>query len=256
MTRIVIIEDEKLTANDLRQTIIDIDANYQVVAMLKSVSEATNFFNNNTNYDLIFSDIQLSDGTCFDIFKNSKISKPVIFCTAYDEYALKAFKTNGIEYLLKPFNSPSVEMALKKYHSLRDNFLNSQQDFINSFESNNQELETASPTSSILANKADKIIPININDIAVIYLDQRHVLALTFNNQQYALSQRLATIIKLCGTQFFRANRQFLVNRKAIKNVSRELNRKLIINLNIEFKQQITVGKLKKSTFINWMANV
>lgn len=257
MIRIVIIEDEKLTADDLRNTIVEVDSGNVVVAMLRSVDEATAYFNNgNADYDLIFSDIQLSDGLCFDIFRNSVVSRPVIFCTAYDEYALKAFRANGIEYLLKPFSRASVQMALNKYHSLLNGFVNVGYSYDALVGSNGYEPDSEPKLASILVHKADKIIPIGVHSIAVVFLDQRRVFALTFDGVQYMLSQSLATVIELCGTDFFRANRQFLVNRKAIKNVSRRLNRKLVVNLNVSFEPLITVGKLKIKPFMNWMSGV
>src|ERR1035437_8400111 len=105
MLKIVIIEDEKLTALDLADTLKKVDSEIEVVAILASVKQALSYFKSDNNFDLVFSDIQLPDGLSFDIFENVQITVPVIFCTAYDQYALKAFDANGIDYLLKPFNT-------------------------------------------------------------------------------------------------------------------------------------------------------
>src|SRR5699024_12838979 len=102
---IVIIEDEPLTAEDLADTISKVDDRSQVVACLESVKDSIDYFNNNDSPDLIFSDIQLSDGLCFELFQKMDITVPVIFCTAYNEYAIQAFKANGIDCIFKPCNS-------------------------------------------------------------------------------------------------------------------------------------------------------
>src|SRR5699024_10360424 len=112
----VIIEDEPLTAEDLAETIGEVDETSQIVASLESVKGSIDYFQNHTSPDLIFCDIQLSDGLCFQLFKKTDITVPVIFCTAYDEYAIKAFKANGIDYIVNPFTPESVSKALDRYH--------------------------------------------------------------------------------------------------------------------------------------------
>ena len=120
--KITIIEDEKLTAADLAETISEILPEAEIMALLHSVHSAITWFREHEQPDLIFSDVQLGDGLCFEIFKAVSITTPVIFCTAYDEYALKAFDTNGIDYILKPFDKSSVEAAINKYHNLKNTF--------------------------------------------------------------------------------------------------------------------------------------
>ncbi|MBU1718695.1 MAG: response regulator, partial [Bacteroidetes bacterium] len=120
--KIVIIEDEKPAAGDLAETIISLAPDAQIVAVLHSVKEAISWFQKNEQPDLIFSDIQLGDGLSFEIFKTISINSPVVFCTAYDEYALQAFHANGIEYILKPYDKSTVEAALNKYNNLKIKF--------------------------------------------------------------------------------------------------------------------------------------
>ena len=110
--KVVIIEDEPLTAEDLSSALLEVDSSIQVVAMLESVLESVSYFTENEVPDLIFSDIQLSDGLSFEVFKKVKIDAPVIFCTAFDEYAIQAFKANGIDYIMKPFSRQTVADAL------------------------------------------------------------------------------------------------------------------------------------------------
>lgn len=116
--RIVIIEDEAMNVEDLRLTLSEISYPVEVVAELSSVKEAALYFIQNRDYDLIFSDIHLGDGLSFDIFKEIDIAKPIIFCTAYDKYALEAFNNNGIAYVLKPYNKATIERAVSKFVNL------------------------------------------------------------------------------------------------------------------------------------------
>ena len=114
--KIVIIEDEKLTADDLADTILKVSPGVQIVARLSSVKDAIIWFRKNKQPDLIFSDIQLGDGLCFEIFRKQSVTTPVIFCTAFDEYALAAFKANGIDYILKPYDEQTIASALTRYN--------------------------------------------------------------------------------------------------------------------------------------------
>ena len=121
--KIVIIEDEQHTADDLAETILKVEAKAQIMASLRSVKEAVSYFQTNEKPDLIFCDIQLGDGLSFEIFNKFPLNSPVVFCTAYDEYALKAFKANGIDYILKPFTKKTIRESLKKYRDLSDSFV-------------------------------------------------------------------------------------------------------------------------------------
>lgn len=253
MLKVVIIEDEKHTAIDLADTLKSLDAGIEIVTILSSVEQAIRFFKEENNFDLIFSDIQLSDGLSFRIFSTVKTKVPVIFCTAFDKYALEAFDANGIDYLLKPFNNESVAKALEKYRSLKSNFVPPAGDIERIIQQLEKKL-TGKP-NSILVYQGDKILPVEISQIALFYLEDQYVFAFTFKSQRYILTQSLEEIENLCGNSFFRANRQFLVNRGAIKDASRYFNRKMLINLKIDFPQQILVGKLKVTPFLEWLAN-
>jgi len=119
---VIIIEDEVFSAEDLAGIIHEMNENIIVLAMLYSVKESIAFLKGRTDVDLIFSDIQLGDGLSFEIFKEVKIEAPIIFCTAFNEYALEAFKTNSIDYILKPFENKAVIQAINKYYQLKKYF--------------------------------------------------------------------------------------------------------------------------------------
>jgi Response regulator containing CheY-like receiver and SARP domains len=119
---IIIIEDERLTAEDLKDIIIENNPDCNVIKILSSVKEATEYLSSHPQPDLIFSDIQLGDGLSFEIYKQVQVNVPIVFCTAYDEYALTAFETNGIHYILKPFNEDKIAEAIEKFKRLKDYF--------------------------------------------------------------------------------------------------------------------------------------
>ena len=253
MLRVIIIEDEKYTAKDLADTLKKVDSNIEIVAILSSIKQAVNFFKKEKEFDLIFSDIQLPDGLSFNIFKSVKIKVPVIFCTAFDKYALEAFDANGIDYLLKPFNKVSVSKALDKYMALKLNFKTPETNLDKLINKLQQQMSRQS--NSVIAYQGDKIVPVETNQIALFYLEDDYAFALTFDSKKHILTQSLEELENLCGNGFFRANRQYLVNRKAIKDASRYLNRKILINLNVNYPEQILVGKLKITSFLQWLAN-
>jgi len=237
--RIVIIEDEQHTARDLAACIKKAEPAAEIVATLGSVREADTFFNDSPSIDLIFSDIQLGDGLSFTLFDQSANKTPVIFCTAYDEYALHAFKTAGIDYILKPFTTKTIAASLAKYKDLKDRFAT-----------------THLPEQrSILVYHKDKITPVRLSDIALFYLKHELTHLVTFDEKQYFLNHSLEELEKLTAGVFYRANRQSLINRAAIRDVSQYFGRKLLINLTIPFPEKITVGKVKASTFLSWLSN-
>jgi two-component system, LytTR family, response regulator LytT len=250
--KIIIIEDEKLTAKDLAKTIQAIEPEVEIMAMLASVEEAVEYLQNEPNLDLIFSDIELGDGLSFEIFEKLKIKTPIIFCTAYNQYAIEAFKSSGIDYILKPISKNSVERTLEKYQQLKERFAQPADDYSNILTVLKNQL--SNPNPAVLVNQGDKIIPLNGADIALFYIEGDYTYAHTFEQKNYLVSQNLESLEKTFSATFFRANRQFLINRKAIKDASHYFNRKLLINLNLPFKEQIVVGKLKVTSFLSWLA--
>ncbi len=253
MLKVVIIEDEKYTAKDLADTLKKIDSNIEIVDTLSSVEQAVAFFDTECDFDLIFSDIQLPDGLSFDIYKTVKLEVPIIFCTAFDKYALEAFDANGIDYLLKPFNKACVSKAIDKYMALRSNFQTPDSTLDKLIYKLEQQISLNQ--NSIIMHKGDKILPVKIDQIALFYLEDDYAFALTFDSKKHILTQSLEELESLCGNTFFRANRQFLINRRAIKDASRYFNRKILINLNVSYPEQILVGKLKTTLFLKWLAN-
>lgn len=250
--QIVIIEDEKLTAVDLAETILRVAPEALIVAMLSSVRLAIDWFQQNEHPDLIFSDIQLGDGLSFDIFKTISTNTPVIFCTAFDEYALRAFDANGIDYILKPFDQHAIGLSIQKYHKLKNKFKGNS--------ANIEQLiqwmaEKKRPSQgSVLVYKQDKILPVRFDDIALFYIENEITHLVTFDQKRYTINKTIETIEEIASNDFFRVNRQFLVHRRAIKEASHYFARKLSLTLCIPFQETITVSKNKVSDFLNWLS--
>ncbi|WEK34314.1 MAG: LytTR family DNA-binding domain-containing protein [Candidatus Pseudobacter hemicellulosilyticus] len=250
--KIVIIEDERLTAADLAETISRLQPGAEIIAQPGSVQEAIQFFRQGIRADLIFSDIQLGDGLAFELFNEIPFPAPVIFCTAFDQYALKAFGANGIDYILKPFTDQSVRGALDKFQALKEKFADNPRDYRDILQLF-QERKPAGDGSVLVYHK-DKILPVPFRSIAFFQLRNALVHLTTFDQKSYQLSKPLEELEKQAGTSFYRVNRQFLVNRQAIVEASNYLSRKIAISLCVKTPEVITVSKEKVPGFLEWLS--
>lgn len=246
----MIIEDEQLTAADLADVIKKTEPGAVITAILSSVKESIEWLDDNEAPDVIFSDIQLGDGLSFKIFDTLKTETPVIFCTAYDEYALQAFKAAGIAYILKPFTEKTIAAALEKYKTLKSSFTR----YIQSYEAFGKSLTDAKKQNALLVFYKDKILPVKFESIALFYLQNNLTRIITFTKEQYYINETLEEAESIAGAAFYRVNRQCLVNKGAIKDVSKYFGRKLLVNLNIPFEEKITVSKVKANEFLAWLA--
>jgi two-component system, LytTR family, response regulator LytT len=247
----LIIEDEKKAAREIERILAAIDGSIKIVSVLESVEQAIIWFKLNEQPDVIFSDIQLADGLCFDIYKQIRVNSPVIFCTAYDDYLLNAFETNAVSYLLKPVTTEKVEQALHKLSGLKKAFNNGSSE--SPLEKLLQHLKPSYKTS-LLINQKEKIIPIQVKDISFFYLSNNLLNLYTTNNQKYFISGTLDELEKtLDPSLFYRANRQFLINRNAIQSAENCFARKLVAKLHINTPESIIISKAKASDFLRWL---
>lgn len=251
MTNVLIIEDEGKAARELASLLKNIDDNINILAMTDSVEQSLQWLSSNKQPDLIFSDIQLADGLCFDIYKQVPVKSPIIFCTAFDEYMMNAFDTNAVSYLLKPITSEKLEKALDKFYALKSVF---------DKEENNKSLSGLlhqlkyNYKTALLVHQKEKIIPIQVKDIASVYLDKTIISITTLANQKYFLSGTLDELEKsLDPASFYRVNRQFIINKAAIANAERFFARKLVVKLVVGTPEMIIVSKAKASEFLQWM---
>ncbi|MBB5636844.1 DNA-binding LytR/AlgR family response regulator [Pedobacter cryoconitis] len=251
---IVIIEDEIKTAKALAKMITSIQPGAKITATIQSVKTAVTYLSANVHPDLIFMDVQLADGNCFEIFKQTQVLSPVIFCTAFDEYAMDAFKTNGVDYILKPFSQESLDIAFKKVALLQNFFQVNEQASarINTLLDNKE----TTGKKGFLVFKNNKYVTIQTDDIAFFYIIDELTTLVTFTQQEYGISQSLEELYKVLNPkQFFRINRQYLISYSAVKEVEHYFARKLIVKLNISTSQQLIVGKDKATLFLNWLDN-
>jgi two-component system, LytTR family, response regulator LytT len=248
--KLVIIEDEPLMALDLVTDIAALRPAWLVLKTLGSVKQAAEWLRNHDGIDLIFSDIQLGDGTCFDVFSQVRPVAPVIFCTAYDQYAIQAFQANGIGYLLKPYGRESLLAAIEKYEHLRPAApsLHALMALMP------PKAEVVPPPSRILVHHKDKIIPVPLADVALFYLHHENTMLLRFDGQRYPLHQPLGDIELMAGPDFYRASRQHLVQRSAIQEATQYFARKLLLKLKVAFEEEVTISKEKASHFLEWLA--
>ncbi|MDX1719794.1 MAG: LytTR family DNA-binding domain-containing protein [Salegentibacter mishustinae] len=251
MTKVIIIEDEKPAARRLQRMLSRL--NIETETMLHSVAEAVNWFNSNDHPDLIFLDIQLSDGISFEIFEKVEINSAVIFTTAYDEYALKAFKLNSVDYLLKPIDEEELANAVAKF---KENYLkNSPQIDFNAFR---KILETGSKPDyktrfTIQVGQHLKIIP--ANEICCFYSENKASYLTTTSGRNYPVDVSLENLEKeLNPEKFFRINRKSIVNIDCIEDIISYTNSRLEIKVKAFNEFQLIVSRERVRDFKNWIS--
>jgi two-component system LytT family response regulator len=245
----LIIEDEILASRHLRQ-VLDETGDFTVLQVVESIRETVKWIENNQQPDIIFMDIHLSDGSAFEIFKLTKITCPIVFTTAYDEYALKAFKVNSIDYLLKPIEVNDVRDALKKLRDISN--AGSMQNSINSL------IDTFSRGSKykrhfLIPVKGDKLIPVQTDELACFFVDSGIIKAMTFEGRSYSMDFTLDELTDLLDPElFFRTNRQYIISRKAIKDIDLWFNSRLSVNLIVAVPDKIVISRGRIPEFKAW----
>jgi len=250
--KIVIVEDELAASENLVYMLNQINPDIEVLAVLDSVRASVEYFAVPTDAELVFMDIHLADGLSFEIFDQVQITKPVIFTTAYDQYALKAFKVNSIDYLLKPVDEDELAKALTQFEvqSQIESSPNVQmKGLLNLIKANTETYKT-----TYLVSLRDQLIPIKTASLAYLYIDTGIVKGVTKDNQHYTFDKKLEDIeSELDPSYFYRVNRQLIVHKDAIANIKYYFNGKLILNVLPVFKEQIVVSKAKSKAFKKWI---
>lgn len=248
----LIIEDEILAAQSLQKLVKEVSPDTEIIGILQSIEESVTWFDENPMPDLVFMDIHLADGSSFAIFDKTQITCPIIFTTAYDEYALKAFEVSSIDYLLKPINRNDLTRAMNKYNAL-----------VGEKSDNNEAIDALlrqigmkkNYKSCFLVPERDKLVPLPTANIAYIYIEDKWVKAVTLDEYTHYISQTLDDIMnQLNPDDFFRANRQFIVSRKAIKDLTIWFGNKLSLNMSVKVPEKIIISKAKVSEFKNWFS--
>ena len=247
--KVLIIEDEHPASQKLIRLLKDIDTGIEIMDVLRSVEQTINRLSLHPNPDLIFMDIQLEDGLCFDIFEKCKIDVPIIFTTAYDEFALKAFKLNSVDYLLKPVNRDELKNAIEKFNSIHR-----QQADYSLLESVIKQLQPPSKERFLVKIGAHyKSIP--ATNIHCFYIIERCTFLYTDIGKSYPLDYSLGEIEQMVDPKlFFRISRDFIINYYAIRDmIAYSSNRLKIILPNWTEKEEILVSRERVTDFKKWM---
>ncbi|MEZ4808924.1 MAG: LytTR family DNA-binding domain-containing protein [Allomuricauda sp.] len=248
---VIIIEDEKPAARRLGRLLSDL--NVEVSTTLHSVDESIEWFQNNPHPDLIFLDIQLSDGLSFEIFDAVEVNSAIIFTTAFDEYALQAFKLNSIDYLLKPIDDEELERAVKKYQNFKPGPQNISMDFndIKKLLVNPLEREYKK-RFTVKVGQHLKII--NADDVECFYSENKGTYAATSDGRNYLLETTLEQLEEeLSPKIFFRVSRKFYVNLNHIKDIISYTNSRLQIKFNRFNEQEVIVSRERVRDFKLWL---
>jgi two-component system response regulator LytT len=247
---ILIIEDEPRTAKLLKEFILALDDTHTVLEICDSVEGTVQFLQNTSHrIDLLFMDIQLADGNSFDIFQKVTVHSPVIFCTAYDDHLLEAFKSNGIDYILKPFHEKDIEQAFRKLDQIRSSLL-----LTPSLPTRFQQALSSRTQTSFLVKFREKMYPVAVRDIAAVALEKEVVYIYTYNKEKYALFRPIDDIEAALDPQtFFRINRQMILNREAILEMEPFFNRRVIVTLKVPTAERPLVSRLKVTPFLEWV---
>ncbi len=247
--KVLIIENEYRASKKLERLLDEIDSGIEVVDVLESVENAINWFHNNPYPELIFMDIQLDDGICFEIFENCEIKTPVIFTTAYDEYSLKAFKVNSVDYLLKPIDFEELKKAIEKFKMIHDKQL-----YYNKFELIINQLQTTKK-ERFLVKIGEHYKSIPIGNINCFYIKDRCNFIKIDEGNNYAIDYSLEKIEQMIEPKmFFRVNRNFIINFNAIQDILAYSSSRLKITLkNANDIEEILVSRERVADFKKWM---
>ena len=248
--KIIIIEDEAAAYKNNKNLLLQIDPHIEILDHFDTVVDSVTWLRSHPMPDLIFMDIQLADGNSFNIFECVTIEVPIIFTTAYDQYAIKAFEVNSVDYLLKPITLESMRKALDKYNRLNPVTVRQHISRIDQLVCSSEYLKR------ILVPFKDRIIPIKTEAIAYFYNTNGESSVVTRERQSYSIGKSLDSLmIKLNPTCFFRVNRQFILSKEVIDSFTIWFDSRLRINLSLPTDEPIFVAKNKAAEFKVWLSS-
>lgn len=255
--KILIIEDEPFAQKELVRLLEMAGSKFEVLAMIDTVEEAVGWFKNNPAPELIFLDIQLADGNSFEIFRQVELHSPIIFTTAYDEYAVRAFQLNSIDYLLKPIKLSDLMHAINKYESLKTQYQNKPEEVVNITRSQLESLFSLGHKeykSRFVARVGEQIKHIPVQEISYFYAENNVVFLMTRDNHRFIIDYSIEEINTLLEPKdFFRLNRSFVAHINAIGKVYKYLGSRLKIELLPETEKEVLISRAKVAEFMKWM---
>lgn len=245
--KVIIFEDERHNSERLVQLLKNSGRQIEIVGLIASVAEGIKWAAHPHTADLLFMDIQLSDGNCFEIFSHNEIKTPIIFTTAYDNFALQAFKVNSVDYLLKPIDLNELKNALQKFEELRPT---------------NKTPDIATLADEFLKRDSTRfigrlnsqLIYVKAKEIAYLHFAKGTTFVTTVNNRQLPLDYSLDQIEKMLDRNlFFRINRQFIIHIDAIKKITTYYNNRLILELQPHIDVNVIISRERVGDFKNWL---
>jgi two-component system response regulator LytT len=255
---ILIVEDEELAVKKLQKTLAAVDPEANVVAITDSIKSTVEWLEDNPSPDLILMDIELSDGQSFEIFSRVQLKSAVIFTTSYDEYALKAFKVNSIDYLLKPVQKEDLEVALKKFHQMKKMY-NAEpaakdmnvESLINELRN---KLQPKEYRKRFLVKNAQKLVSIEVEEIAFFFSDGRLNFFKTYDNKKYVVDYTMDELEEMLNPErYFRISRSFYIAVDSVDQIHDYFGNRLLLNLKPEVDKEAIVSREKVSDFKKWM---
>jgi DNA-binding LytR/AlgR family response regulator len=256
MMKVFIIEDEIPAAEKMQRFLKRYDESIEILGQAMSVKQSVNWLNENHEVDLLFMDIQLTDGLSFDIFKDVKVEIPVIFTTAYNEYAIEAFKANGIDYLLKPITFEALSESIDKFNNLKSRLSETSQAPITpiiDLQSALQLLSKREYKNRFMVKIGEHIRSVTTDSIGLFYAEGRNAYIVTNESKRLIIDYKLETLEEMLDPKkFFRVNRTFVLEINAIKDVLVYSNSRLKVMLNLNFDKEIIVSRERVNDFKTW----
>jgi len=251
--KVLIIEDELPAARRLKSILSKINPDYEILDVIDSAQHAIKWFNTFSSPDLVFMDIQLADGISFEIFEAVSIECPVIFTTAYDQYAIKAFKHNSVDYLLKPITQEDLSSSIEKfqkYHTQGEKETN--------YAKINEVIQRLSSKknyrSRFLIKKGEQLLYVSIDEVAYFYSENSLTFLISKDKQRYIIDHSLEELEQqLDPTLFHRINRKQIICIQAIQSISRYFNGRLKIDCKPECKDDMIVSRERVASFKEWL---
>ncbi len=248
--KVLIVEDETAAYENLTAILKEINPAIEIVGNTESVRQTVNWLQANTEPDLILMDIHLSDGSAFSIFDIINVETPVIFTTAYDEYAIEAFKVNSVDYLLKPIKPEELERAIHKFSKW------TRTDVAEYLSRLTQFAPTPRYKDKLLIPVKDNLFPVDLQNVSYFYTTDKNTKIYLKNGKSYSYSKTLEQISgSLDPANFYRANKQFIIARNSVENITIWFDNRLLITLDVEVPERIYVSKNKAAEFKTWMVN-
>ena len=251
MIKILIVEDEDIAVKRLVKELEKQRVKFEVIDVLPSVQGVLEWLRSGREADLVFMDIQLTDGLSFEIFKHVEVAMPVIFTTAYDEYALQAFKVKGLDYLLKPIDPEDLEKAINHYLASYKDY--DRQNYMQQLMTLAREFKPETYRSSFLVDYKQKMHLVDVSEVAFIYVKERGLFLRKKDGKEYVLEFFLDELEKqLDPGMFYRANRQYLVSRSSIEEIEPYFTGRLLLKVHPEPPSPIIISKEKATEFKRW----